>query len=169
MPSIHNYEKKTAKKAKHEAVAPVKKHTTHKPRRRPGREQEVKADMGNSENAQGKKHENVQAESILSEEHKEQEQQSQTGPERKKVQIEFYGSEIIKAKAPKAFELAENVAEEWINDGDFKSIPIEHPLAQQVASLGLQKAKTLEKKLEEKGVFMIAKMGIELAKSKLKK
>jgi hypothetical protein len=34
---------------------------------------------------------------------------------------------------------------------------------------GLRKAKEMEKKLEEKGVFMMARMGLEYAKSKFNK
>jgi hypothetical protein len=36
-----------------------------------------------------------------------------------------------------------------------------------VASQALKKAKDVEKKLEEKGVFSIAKMGLEIAKAQV--
>ncbi|MCX7977632.1 MAG: hypothetical protein N2578_01370 [Bdellovibrionaceae bacterium] len=64
--------------------------------------------------------------------------------------------------------MAETVAEEWVNDGNFEGLPVGHPLAQAAASFGLKRAKKIEKKLEEKGVFMMARMGLEFAKSKLK-
>lgn len=86
---------------------------------------------------------------------------------RKKPRIDFYGSEILREKAPKAFALAEAIAEEWVNDGKFHALPVGHPLAQLAASVGLQTAKKVEKKLEEKGVFSLAKMSFEMAKAKL--
>jgi hypothetical protein len=44
---------------------------------------------------------------------------------------------------------------------------ITHPVAGIVASQALQKAKDVEKKLEEKGVFSMAKMGLEIAKAQV--
>lgn len=84
----------------------------------------------------------------------------------KKIHLEFYGSEALRQKAPQAFELAEAVAEEWVKDGNFQKLPISSPLAQLVAAVGLQSAKRVEKKLEEKGVITMAKMGFEFAKTK---
>lgn len=86
--------------------------------------------------------------------------------ETKKVHLEFYGSEALREKAPQAFELAEAVADEWVKDGNFQKLPLLSPFAQLVATIGLQSAKRVEKKLEEKGVISIAKMGLELAKTK---
>ena len=83
-----------------------------------------------------------------------------------KVHLEFYGSDVLRQKAPQAFDLAEAVAEEWIKDGNFQKLPLTSPLAQLVAAVGLQSAKRVEKKLEEKGVISIAKMGLEFAKTK---
>lgn len=88
-------------------------------------------------------------------------------PVKEKVTIEFPYSELIREKAPKAFEVAEKVATDWKNEGDFTDLGIGHPVAEIVAAQALQKAKTVEKKLEEKGVFSIAKMGFELAKSQI--
>lgn len=88
---------------------------------------------------------------------------------RKKIHIEFPYSELVRSKVPKAFEVAENVAEEWVNDGNFENIPVGHPLAQITVAAGLRKAKEVEKKLEERGVFAMAKMGIEYAKMKINK
>lgn len=82
-----------------------------------------------------------------------------------KIHLEFFGSEIIRAKAPKAFELAETVADEWVKDGRFEGLPVGHPLAQFAAQVGLRKAKDIEKKLDEKGVFQLAKVGLMYAKS----
>lgn len=124
-----------------------------KARRRPGRETVMEA-------APEETHE----EKIFTSEEAPEE-----APERKKIHIEFPYSELVRAKVPRAFEVAENVAEEWVNDGSFENLPVGHPLAQITMAAGLRKAKEVEKKLEEKGVFMMAKMGLEFAKSKMKK
>ena len=89
--------------------------------------------------------------------------------ERQKIHLDFYGSEILRAKAPKVMEVADQVADEWVQDGQFESIQLGNPLADHYASKALRKAKDVEKKLEEKGVFMMAKIGIDYAKSKLHK
>lgn len=81
-----------------------------------------------------------------------------------KVTIEFPYSNLLRSKAPKAFDVAEKVATDWKNEGDFTDLGISHPVAGIVASQALQKAKLVEKKLEEKGVFSLAKMGLEIAK-----
>lgn len=91
--------------------------------------------------------------------------------EKKKVTIEFPYSEVVRSQIPKAFETAETVATEvthqWKNDGDFTNLGLPHPLADFVASQALGSAKKLEKKLEEKGIMNLAKMGFAVAKSQL--
>lgn len=87
--------------------------------------------------------------------------------EKEPVKIEFPYSELIRAQVPKAFEVVEKVATDWKNEGDFTDVGITHPMAGIVASQALQKAKDVEKKLEEKGVISMAKMGIELAKAQV--
>jgi hypothetical protein len=69
-----------------------------------------------------------------------------------KVELNFYGSEILRAKFPKAFDVAETVASEWIHDGNFEGLPLGHPLAQYFAAKGLKKAKEVEKKVMESPV-----------------
>lgn len=91
----------------------------------------------------------------------------ETAAEKPKVTIEFPYSELIRAKVPKAFEVAEKVATDWKHEGDFTDVGIEHPMAGIVAQQALQKAKDVEKKLEEKGVISMAKMGIEIAKAQV--
>lgn len=86
-----------------------------------------------------------------------------------KVHLEFYGSELIRQKAPKVMELAETVVEEWTHDGQFEGLPVGNPIAQVVAAKALRKAKDVEKKLEEKGVFMMAKVGVEYLKAEIQK
>ncbi len=82
-----------------------------------------------------------------------------------KVKIEFPYSEIIRDKIPKAFDIAENVATQWKNNDKVENVGLNHPLAEIVAIKALEKAKTIEKKLEEKGVFTMAQMGFEIAKA----
>lgn len=89
--------------------------------------------------------------------------------EPQKVHLDFYGSEMIRQKAPKVMELADSVADEWVKDGQFEGLPVGNPIAQVAAAKALRKAKDVEKKLEEKGVFAMAKMGIDLIKSKIDK
>ena len=90
-------------------------------------------------------------------------------PKEEKVRLEFYGSDILRMKAPKAMELADIVADEWVKDGQFHGLPLGSPIAQVAASMALRKAKDVEKKLDEKGVFTMAKVGIEFVKSKIDK
>ncbi|KYG62485.1 hypothetical protein AZI86_16770 [Bdellovibrio bacteriovorus] len=89
--------------------------------------------------------------------------------EPQKVHLEFYGSDLIRMKAPKVMELADTVADEWVKDGEFQGLPVGNPFAQLAASKALRKAKDVEKKLEEKGVFMMARMGLDYLKSKIDK
>lgn len=86
-----------------------------------------------------------------------------------KIHLEFYGSEILREKAPKVMELADTVAEEWVQDGRFEGLPVGHPLAQIVAAKALRTAKDVEKKLEEKGVIAMAKMGVDYVKHEINK
>ena len=82
-----------------------------------------------------------------------------------KIKIEFPYSEIIRDKIPNAFNIVENVATQWKNNDKVESVGLSHPLAEIVAVKALEKAKTIEKKLEEKGVFAMAQMGFEIAKA----
>jgi hypothetical protein len=66
-----------------------------------------------------------------------------------KIEINFKGSEILRAKFPKPFEVAEQIATDWMHDGRFEGLPLGHPLAQYFAAKGLRKAKEIEKKVVE--------------------
>lgn len=90
-------------------------------------------------------------------------EEEEVAPE--KVKIEFPYSDLVRSKIPKAFDVAEKVATDWKNEGEFQDIGLPHPLADVLAAEALKKAKQVEKKLEEKGVFNIAKMGIAIAKA----
>ena len=109
----------------------------------------------------------VQIESEPSASKFEEASEASSSSHKRKVQIDFYGKEWLEAKAPRALRSMEIIAEDWVNDGRFEGLPLGHPLMQMLASKSLQKAKQVEKKLEEKGVFFIAKTGIELVKSKV--
>lgn len=82
---------------------------------------------------------------------------------KEKVKIEFPYSEVVREKAPKVFDLAENVATQWKNDEKFE-VGLSNPYAEVAAVKALEKAKEVEKKLEEKGVISMAKMGVQIAK-----
>lgn len=86
-----------------------------------------------------------------------------------KTKLEFYGSEMIRMKAPKAMEIADTIADQWVKDGEFDGLPLGNPLAQMAAAKALRTAKDVEKKLEEKGVIAMARMGLDLVKSKINK
>tara|TARA_B110001454_G_scaffold219202_1_gene251924 strand:- start:338 stop:955 length:618 start_codon:yes stop_codon:yes gene_type:complete len=93
----------------------------------------------------------------------------QSFSEGQKFELNFPGSFILKAKAPKAFDLVERVAGDWVNDGKFESLPVGHPLAQILASKALTKAKSIEKNVLNSTPVTLAKIGLEYAKSKIKR
>lgn len=93
----------------------------------------------------------------------------QETPFSEKTHIEFPYSVEIRVRVPEVFELAEAVIDEWKGDGRFDNLPVGHPIAQFAAGKALRKAKDVEKKLEEKGVFMMARIGIDFVKSKINK
>ena len=139
-----------------QSAQPQKKH--RKTQRRPGRDPIEGAPGHEAHPEENNPHE-----------HQEMHKAADEHEDRKKVKIEFYGSEILKQKVPGAFGLAESVAEEWVNDGRFEDLPVESPLAKAFAMYGLRKAKKIEKKLEEKGVFALVKSGIDYAQSKIRR
>ncbi|MFN7728539.1 MAG: hypothetical protein ACK5P7_05240 [Bdellovibrio sp.] len=69
-----------------------------------------------------------------------------------KVEIKFFGSELLRSKLPKPFDVAEAVATDWVNNGNFEKLPIDHPLGHFALQKGLLKAKELEKKVMESPV-----------------
>lgn len=155
MPSIKNFEKKAGKKDQHqettstksEGVVPAPK-KAHK--RRPGRdeqaheikvvhvEQEIEMETQKTEETSGQ-----------SAGHNEKTTQNQNTEHEAaaKIEINFPGSELIRSKFPQPFEVAEAVATDWMNDGQFDKIPLQQPLAKSMAQQGLLKAKEIEKKV----------------------
>lgn len=101
------------------------------------------------------------------------EAQSENTEEKKSIKIEFPYSDLVRGQAPQVFDFAEKVATDWLNNGEFKDLPIKQPLAQYFVGEGLRKAKDVEKKvankLNETGVTYIVKSQFEFLKSKLKK
>lgn len=174
MPEIKNYD--------------GKKKTAGSEKRRPHREAQAAAEQtadvmeASSEINTEAQNEGVSAEEIAAKDsitegesiHAAGEAQDETHQDayqetHEKIHLDFYGSDIIREKAPKVMELADTVVDEWIQDGEFEGLPVGHPLAQLAAAKVLRKAKDVEKKLEEKGVFAIAKMGAEYVKAEINK
>lgn len=83
--------------------------------------------------------------------------------------LEFPYSDILRAYVPEAMKVADKAATDWKQDGSFMNLGIENPYANMVISAGLQKAKEVEKKLEEKGVLSTVRMGIEVLKQQVNK
>lgn len=182
MPSIKDFEKsnksKTAPGAK-TAAAPSDHPKKKRHPRRPGREAAHAHDIVEDAVTEGTKPQEPKPDQpvFTADAYEENEPQvstgeaahgaSETATSDEKIHLNFYGSEVLRARLPKTFELAEAVADDWVKDGRFEALPVGHPLAQAAAQIGLRKAKDLEKKLEEKGVFMFARMGYQYAKSKL--
>ncbi|MEK2644860.1 hypothetical protein [Bdellovibrio sp. BCCA] len=192
MPEIKNYDgkKKHHSKAHHAKAHPESK--THQ-KRRPHHEAaehapeeeyvatEQAADEAEAINTEAQ-NEGVQHDVYVDEVQAEAEMVAEGGPafgdepsehthghNSDKVHLEFYGSELIRQKAPKVMELADTVADEWKHDGQFEGLPVGNPIAQMAAAKALRTAKDVEKKLEEKGVIAMAKMGIDFVKSKIEK
>ncbi len=64
-----------------------------------------------------------------------------------KVEINFPGSEVLRAKLPNTFKVVDKVATDWVHDGRFEELPLKNPLAQYFVAKGLRQAKTIEKKI----------------------
>jgi hypothetical protein len=77
----------------------------------------------------------------------EAKQEASASDAHEKIEISFFGSETLRAKFPKPFELAEDVATQWVHDGDFDNLPVGNPLAQLLLGRGLKKAKQVEKQI----------------------
>lgn len=98
-----------------------------------------------------------------------QESSQQNDEASDEVKIEFPYSELVRAYVPKAMDVAEKVATDWKKDGSFMNLGIDNPYANMAVSMGLKKAKELEKKLDEKGVLSVVRMGVEVLKQQVNK
>lgn len=83
--------------------------------------------------------------------------------------VQFPYSDMVRVYAPKAMDVVDKVATDWKKEGNFMNLGIENPYANMAVSLGLQQAKQIEKKLEEKGVMSAVRMGIEVVKQQVNK
>ncbi|PWU16205.1 MAG: hypothetical protein C5B49_10830 [Bdellovibrio sp.] len=124
----------------------------HRARRRPGRE-EPEDNHVSSEDDDEESAFNDQDHETHGQEEAVQlrliEDEAEARDEQDRVEIHFRGSEMLRSRFPKPFELAEEVATQWVHNGDFENLPIGHPLGQWAAQQGLQRAKNLEKRLME--------------------
>ncbi len=83
--------------------------------------------------------------------------------------IEFPYSEMVRAYAPNTMKVMDRVVTDWKHEGNFMNLGIENPYANMAVSLGLQKAKEVEKKLDERGVLSAVRMGLEVLKQQVNK
>lgn len=174
MPSIQAFKKNKAKQqakslpAKKKAI--LVKPTAHKAKRRPGRDKDISTEeIFMDSHAPKKKHHKshgsarheaeptasaeAQHETPAAAEAHTEIHAEEPAPAQEKIEISFPGSEVLRAKLPKPFEVAEKVATDWVNDGNFEGLPLGHPLAQVLAAQGLKKAKEVEKKVVASGVI----------------
>lgn len=144
MPSVKDF-KNTSKQSKEnkEASSVEEKVTRPKNARRPGKESE-ESDIRVIEVEEGEVKAAAATESAT-EEATEQAHSFASADQASRVEVQFYGSEVLRARFPKPFELVESVATDWVNDGKFEGLPVGHPLLQFFAAKGLQKAKEVEK------------------------
>jgi hypothetical protein len=105
---------------------------------------------------------------------------SEDSSSKNRVHLDFYGSQILRARFPKVFNNLETVATDWINNGNFKDLEVGHPLADFFAAKGLRRAKDLETQIlesptTEKVAMKVFEVGlkaqglVEEIKGKLKK
>jgi hypothetical protein len=118
-------------------------HSASKSSRRPGREPDEYAGEVKIVDTDGDSGSNASSEASGSADF---EASAQT-TEMPKVEINFFGSELIRAKFPKPFDVVEAVATDWVHEGKFDNLPIKSKLAAEVAQKGLSQAKEIEKKV----------------------
>jgi len=159
MPSIKNFEKKPSQKNQHSSqkeekspFEPTSAKIEKTAKRRPGREafQEASGtrvkvvDVEKMESERlGEKMETQKTETEAA----QTTATSEAPKEANKIEINFPGSELLRARFPKPFDVAEAVATDWMNDGSFDQLPLEQPMAKSLAQQSLLKAKEIEKKV----------------------
>lgn len=89
--------------------------------------------------------------------------------EEQEVKLDFPYAGLVRAYAPKAMDVADKVATDWKKDGSFMNLGIDNTYANMAVSMGLKKAKEIEKKLDEKGVLSVVRMGVEVIKQQVNK
>jgi len=85
------------------------------------------------------------------------------------VRVEFPYSDVVRSYVPDAMAIADKALGDWKSEGSFMNLGIENPYANMAVSFSLQNAKKIEKKLEEKGVLPVVRMGFEVLKNKVSK
>ena len=141
-------------------VPQERRETVDRPKRRPGREAQAPAEVQATQDEvmvvdvehgpqKVEPKSDVRGPSAMDphEELPEVESTRSETPKRPKIEIGFPGSEILRAKFPLPFEVAESVATEWVSDGDFSSVELPQKLATEVLKTGLKRAKNVEKKV----------------------
>lgn len=101
--------------------------------------------------------------------HEETHSQSELPPEETPVRANFPYSDVVRTYVPDAMAVADKVVMDWKSEGSFMNLGIENQYANMAVALGLQNAKKIEKKLEEKGVLPLVRMGFEVIKNKVNK
>ncbi len=109
-------------------------------------------------------HEQTDEQKPVGEQESVQEQESGHETEQERVKIDFPFSYLVRDRVPKVFDVAETAATQWKNNSKFENLGVEHPVAEIALVKVLEKAKEVERKLEEKGIISAAKMGIQVAK-----
>lgn len=94
---------------------------------------------------------------------------SETSEDTAPIRVEFPYSDVVRSYVPEAMAIADKALGDWKTEGSFMNLGIENPYANMAVSLSLQNAKKIEKKLEEKGVLPVVRMGFEVLKSKVQK
>lgn len=124
----------------------------------------------------GKNHKNKKSHKKPHVETHEEEIQSEAQPQHEETQTqetpvraEFPYSDVVRTYVPDAMAVADKVVMDWKNEGSFMNLGIENQYANMAVALGLQNAKKIEKKLEEKGVLPLVRMGLEVIKTKVNK
>lgn len=162
MPSVKDFKKKNQNPESHHNKNSQSDETTKevRPKRRPGRDE---VQVTQEPLVPVVEVESVEASSEIKDEVNNQEISTQ---EPEKIEIHFYGSEMIRAKFPKPFDVAENIVTDWVNDGKFEKVDTGHPLADMLTQQGLKKAKEVEKKvmaspLTEKAIMKAFQVGLK--------
>lgn len=149
-------------------------------RRRPGRDPE-EASVGEGKltdagvRSEAAKTESIRPETTRSEsgnsESRNSDSRNSDSPnsDSQKIEIQFFGSEFLRAKFPEPFDIAEAVASDWGQKAEFSNLPIRNELARAWVQVGLKKAKSIEKQVlesprTEKVLMKALEIGMEAQK-----
>lgn len=88
---------------------------------------------------------------------------------RSTIGVAFYGSDVIRDKAPQVMEFVDRVVTHWQQNGPFDDLPVKNTLAKRALAEAFKNAKKVERKLDEKGIFEAAKSSFDALRSKIDK